>query len=61
MRQMIKRLGNLFWLATVFTAGLGVLESDADALTFAAILAAILAALACVLAGFPWKQVSGDD
>ena len=54
---MIKRLSNLFWLATLFTAGLGVLESDSETLVYAAILAAV----AYVFAGFPWKQVSDDD
>ena len=54
---MIKRLGNLFWLATLFTAGLGVFESDKEALVGAALLAAV----AYVFAGFPWKQVPDDD
>ncbi len=54
---MMKRLGKLFWLATLFTTGLGALESDANTLT----VAAILAAIAYVLAGFPWKQVATDD
>ena len=54
---MIKRLGNIFWLATLYTVGLGVFESDREYLVGAASLAVI----AYVLAGFPWKPVSGDD